>query len=236
MDMNAKLVFEQFHDHLAPKLDTYEQAIYLYLLRHSRLQGVEEIVVGFKSARRRMAFGVGEKGKPMAEGTCYEKLRSLQSKGYVQIIASERDGTRLRLRLPEEIPGLIPNPAIMTEAALDEVDFFEKPENRLAILRREANRCFYCLRTLDQSNYVIEHVSSRPDGDNGYRNVVAACRGCNNRKGSTAADDFLRELYRDGLLDAGDLQARLDVLGRLRAGELKPSLGESAGAGSSFVV
>lgn len=78
--MDAKIVLEEFHDHLAPKLDTYEQAIYLYLLRHSRLQGVEEIVVGFKSARRRMALGIGEKGKPMAEGTCYEKLRSLQSK------------------------------------------------------------------------------------------------------------------------------------------------------------
>lgn len=82
-------VIEQFHDHLAPTLDTYEQAIYLYLLRHSRLQGVEDIVVGCKSARRRMAFGIGEKGKPMAERTCYDKLRSLGAKGAVAVLPSE---------------------------------------------------------------------------------------------------------------------------------------------------
>lgn len=75
--MDAKQILEQFHDYLAPKLDTYEQAIYLYVLRHSRLQGLDEVVVGFKSARRRIVLGIGEKGKPMAERTCYDKLRSL---------------------------------------------------------------------------------------------------------------------------------------------------------------
>ena len=36
--MDAKVILEQFHDYLAPQLDTYEQAIYLYVLRHGRLQ------------------------------------------------------------------------------------------------------------------------------------------------------------------------------------------------------
>lgn len=234
--MDAKLTIEQFQDYLAPKLDTYEQAIYLYLLRHSRLLGIEEVVVGFKSARRRMAFGIGEKGKPMAEKTCYEKLRSLQSKGCVEVLSSENDGTRLRLRLPSEISGVIETPAALIEVPLEEVDFFSVPENRLAILRREANRCFYCLRALDQSNYVMEHVSSRPDGDNGYRNVVAACRGCNNRKGAAAADDFLRVLYREGVISAEELAARLAALGRLRAGDLKPLFNSSPDGTSSVAV
>ena len=51
--------FEHFQDHLAPKLDTYEQAIYLYVFRHSRLLNLEEITIGFKSARHRLATGVG---------------------------------------------------------------------------------------------------------------------------------------------------------------------------------
>jgi 5-methylcytosine-specific restriction endonuclease McrA len=98
-------------------------------------------------------------------------------------------------------------------------------KNRLAILRREGKQCFYCRRVLDRSNYVIEHASSRPDGDNSYRNVVAACRGCNNRKGSEAADDFLRSLYRDGYLTAEELRKRIDALRSLRDGELKPDIG-----------
>lgn len=129
----------------------------------------------------------------MAEKTCYEKLRSLQSKGCVEILASENDGTRLRMRLPDEIPNLIKGPVASLPVALEELDFFLVPENRLAIVRREENRCFYCLRSIDQANSVMEHVSSRPSGDNGYRNIVAACRGCNNQKGAMAADDPLHE-------------------------------------------
>ena len=45
--LDLKKTFEQIVDHLAPKLDTYELAIYLYLVRHSRLLGKREIVVSF---------------------------------------------------------------------------------------------------------------------------------------------------------------------------------------------
>ena len=53
--METKQFIEQFQDYLAPKLDAYEQALYLYIFRHSRLLGADEVVVEFKSARRRMA-------------------------------------------------------------------------------------------------------------------------------------------------------------------------------------
>lgn len=68
--MDAKIVLEEFQDYLAPTLDTYEQAVYLYILRHGRLQGKTEVTIGFKSARKKMALGIGENGKPMSEGTC----------------------------------------------------------------------------------------------------------------------------------------------------------------------
>ena len=35
------------------------------------------MTLGFNSARKNLALGIGEKGKSMSEGTCYEKLRSL---------------------------------------------------------------------------------------------------------------------------------------------------------------
>ncbi len=56
--MDAKAIIEEFQDLLAPKLDVYEQAVYLYILRHSRLQGREEVTIGFFSARLRMALGI----------------------------------------------------------------------------------------------------------------------------------------------------------------------------------
>ena len=220
--MDLREVLIQFQDHLAPKLDTYEQAIYLYVLRHSRLLGIEEVTLGFKSERKRMACGIGEKGKPMSEGTAYVKLASLQAKGCVEILRTTHTGRLLRLRLPSEIPGLIPPPAAEVEQDVEAMDFFNIPENRLLLLKRENHKCFYTLKPLDQSNFVVEHVVSRPDGDNSYRNCVAASRETNNKKGSTSAEDYLRRLFREGFLNETEFKDRIHHLALLKAGELKP--------------
>ncbi len=220
--MDFEAFFRDFQDQLAPRLDTYEQAIYLYLFRHTRFVGQEEAVVGFKSARRRMACGVGEKGKPMSENTAYVKLQSLADKGCISILDSTREGRKIRLYLPSEIPGTITPEEPVAPPDIETEDFFNVPENRDRILLREKHQCFYCLRQLDNENYVIEHVVSRPTGSNNYRNVVAACRQCNNRKGSTDVEDWLRTLYRDRLLGEAEFRERTSHLERLRAGELKP--------------
>jgi len=221
--VNLEEFIIDFHDHLAPRLDTYEQAIYLYVFRHSRLIGEDEVVIGLKSARSRMACGIGEKGKPMSENTATEKLQSLVKKRYAEVIATERSGRRIHLKLPREIPGLIAEPTAAIPISLEEVDFFEVPENRLLILERENHHCFYCLRAINSETHVIEHVVSRPQGNNSCRNLVAACRECNNRKKSSA-EDFLRTLYRESFLSASELEDRLSHLERLRAGELKPEI------------
>src|SRR5258708_1798432 len=97
--------FQQFQDYLAPKLDTYELAIYLYIFRHTRFIGRNEAVIGFKSARARMACGIGEAGKPMSEKSAYEKIRSLRQKLCVTVVQTEHKGTRIWLHLPNEIEG-----------------------------------------------------------------------------------------------------------------------------------
>jgi len=222
--MDTEKFIAEFQDHLAPKLDTYEQAIYLYIFRHTRFIGLDEATIGFKSARARMACGIGEKGKPMSESTTYEKLQSLAAKGAIAILRTEHTGRLIRLYLPSEILGVIPTNNEKPEPNLDEMDFFEIPENRLLIMEREGRRCFYTLRDLDEKNFVIDHVVSRPNGNNGYRNVVAASREANNRKGAMPADDFIRQLYRDGFLNQEEFEERLVQLKRLKAGELKPQL------------
>lgn len=169
-----------------------------------------------------MATGIGDKGKPMSESTCYEKLPSLQAKGFVQVLGTERDGTRVRLRLPSEIEGVIPITQDLEKIDLEVMDFFGDSLNRSAILRREGNRCFYCLRSLDNSNYVMEHVISRPVGNNNYRNVVASCLGCNNRKNDIPVEQFLVRLYREGFLSEQEFEERTRALQQLQAGEMKP--------------
>lgn len=213
----------QFHDYLAPKLDAYEQAIYLYIFRHSRLLGIDEVTIGFKSARTRMACGIGEKGKPMSENTAYLKLVSLQEKKCIAILRTTHNGRALKLYLPSEIQGVVVEQQVQPpEQDLEAMDFFSVPENRLMLLKREGYRCFYTLQVLDSSNFIVEHVVSRPAGNNSYRNLVAASREANNKKGSSSAEDFFRRLYREGFLNESEFEVRLQKLAQLKAGELKP--------------
>lgn len=222
--MDPREFLIQFQDYLAPKLDTYEQAIYLYIFRHTRLIGLTEATIGFKSARSRLATGIGESGKPMSEGTAYVKLASLQAKGCVTILRTNHSGRLLRLNLPSEIPDVIPVESPAPQHDIEDMDFFDVPENRQLLLVREGFRCFYTLQKLDENNFIVEHVVSRPAGNNSYRNCVAASREANNRKGSSSAEDFIRRLFREGYLSEVEFQDRLQCLAKLKAGELKPTL------------
>lgn len=217
--------FQQFQDHLAPKLDTYEQAIYLYIFRHTRFIGQDEAVIAFKSARARIACGIGEAGKPMSENSARERIRSLQQKHCITVVQTEHKGTRIRLHLPKDIAGIVPTgPVMLDEIDIEQIDFFTDAQNRLAILKREGARCFYTLKQIDGASFVVDHVVSRPHGNNGYRNVVAASREANNRKGAMVAEDFVRLLYREGLLSEQECVGRLKALGDLKLGLLKPLL------------
>jgi hypothetical protein len=222
--IDLKEFFIQFQDHLAPKLDTYEQAIYLYIFRKSRLLGIDEVTIGFKTARARLATGIGEGGKPMSETSCYSRLRSLEQKGCIKVVRTNHDGRLLRLYLPSEIQGVIPPPALERVIDIETMDFFDDSANRLLLLKRENYKCFYTLQKLDKDNFIVEHVVSRPAGNNSYRNCVAASREANNKKGATSAEDFLRRLYRENILNESEFQDRIRVLAQLKNGLLKPPL------------
>lgn len=226
--MDVKQFLAQYVDHLVPKLDAYEQAIYLYAVRHSRAVGRFEVTIGFNAASRRGLFGLGNSGAGMSANNCRRKVQSLESKMCVNILSSQHDGFRMEVRLPGEIPGLVPSGTTAAEIDIEGLDFFVPRQNRELILEREGHRCFYCLRNLDQTNYVLEHVQPQEVGGNGYRNVIAACRECNNKKGSSDAEALLRQLYRSGLLTQDEFDRRLESLGKLRDGELRPDFDRAA--------
>jgi hypothetical protein len=189
-ELNAQQVLEEFIDRISPRLNTYEQAVYLYVLRHSRLKGLDSAVIALKSERTRIAFGIGQEGTPMSESSAYKNLQSLAAKGCIEIIKTEHKGKRIRALLPTEMNGFAVPTADIPDVDIEEMDFFEDAGNRLAIFHRENGRCFYTLRTLDETTFVIDHVVSRPEGSNNYRNVVAASREANNRKGAKTAEEF----------------------------------------------
>jgi 5-methylcytosine-specific restriction endonuclease McrA len=220
---DAKRFLEDLQDHLATRFDAQALAVYIYLVRKTRLLGNDTLWFAIRSARFDLPTGISQQGKPMASSTILKRVRGLIRLGLVEILKSTFRGTHVRVYLPWEVPGVVPSPSLHAPQPLDSIDFFTVPDNRLALLRRENYRCFYCLRGIDSSSFIVEHVVSRPEGNNSYRNLVAACSNCNGRKSNRSADDLLRDLYRDGLLTGDEFQGRLQALRVLKRGDLRPA-------------
>ena len=104
---------------------------------------------------------------------------------------------------------------------IDATDFFTGRKFLDALLAREGGRCFYCLRAVRRETRELDHVTPRVDGsDNSYRNIVVSCHDCNSQKQGSQGDEFLRGLYRRGVLSQRKLEERLATLESLKAGQL----------------
>lgn len=65
---------------------------------------------------------------------------------------------------------------------------------RERIFERDAWRCVYCGLVFPAEELTVDHVQPRMrGGDASEGNLVAACRGCNTRKGGVPVWQFLRD-------------------------------------------
>src|SRR5690349_18192250 len=228
---NAKLLWMQFEDVLAPRLGltVKERAVYSYLLRHS-------LVVG----KLRLQFAVMSRARTLglAIGATRQAVRRLDELGALRVLERNKTGHLVEMRLPEKIRALRPgkNDASLAmgvgttgaageppAARLETTDFLRTWALRKAIHDRERGACFYCLRRTAANVHCLDHVVPRVRfGRNSYRNLVSCCLECNTRKGDRPVRDFLRTLYRLGRLTPAELDGRLRALKDLGAGKLRP--------------
>ena len=127
----------------------------------------------------------------------------------------------MRVLLPGEIEGVIPEPTPSPTVDLEQLDFFSGRRFVNALLDRENHCCFYCLKSIRVDSCELDHAISRVHGvDHSYRNIVAACHDCNTQKQESGPVDFLRILYRKGRLSPAELENRLAILEQLQSGKL----------------
>ena len=228
--VNAKLLWMQFEDVVAPRLGltAKERAVYGYLLRHSLVMGRPR----FRFAVTSLARTVG-----LSTGAARQAVRRFAEMGALRVVERNKNGHLVEMRLPGNIRAIRPggkrpsrSGGKLDGAALEARDFWRSWELRKAIHEREDGVCFYCLRRTLANVRCLDHVVPRARlGRNSYRNLVSCCLDCNSRKGERPARDFLRELYRHGRLMPAELDARLRALKDLAAGKLRPIPPISAG-------
>jgi 5-methylcytosine-specific restriction endonuclease McrA len=221
--VNAKLLWMQFEDVLAPGLELtiFDRAVYSHLLRHS-------LVVG-KPRLRFSIYSVAD-ALHVSKTPVRQAVRRLDELGALRLLERSTAGHLVEMRLPEQIRAVRPakNGSKKESSAtskLESTDFLSTWALRSTIHAREGGLCFYCLRRTPGHVRCLDHVVPRVRfGRNSYRNLVSCCVECNGRKGDRPAQDFLRTLYRQGRLTHSELDARMGALKDLAAGKLRPSL------------
>ncbi len=226
---DAALIWKQLEDDLAPRLglNLTERVVYAHLLRHSRREG-----------RRQLRFGIVwlARSVRLSDQPARHAVRSLAAKGALRLVDRTMAGHMVEVFLPEEIHAAPPDGAVPSCLArrrgssnIEEMDFLQVSSRREAIHARDRGLCFYCLRRFATRGRVLDHVVPQArGGSNSYRNLVSCCVECNSQKGATAAEDFLRTLYRLRRITSVELEARLRALEALAAGELRPILAPPA--------
>jgi 5-methylcytosine-specific restriction endonuclease McrA len=199
---NAKLLWMQFEDVLAPRLGltVKERAVYSYLLRHSLVVGQLRLQFAVMSLARTLGLSIG---------AARQAVRRLDELGTLRVLERSKTGHLAEMRLPEKIRALRlgkngTSMAVGLEAAgrppaarLETTDFLKTWALRKTIHDRERGACFYCLRRALANVKCLDHVVPCVRfGRNSYRNLVSCCLECNSRKGDRPARDFLRTLYR----------------------------------------
>jgi len=213
MDMNATardiedILFQRL------ELDVWERALYWHLLRHTHVEGRPMFVTGLEALSRKTAASTTK---------LREAIRSMAAKGCITIDDRNRAGHAITVLLPEQIPGLL----VVTQTApieIEQLDFYQDRRYLEALMERQQGQCVYCLRMLTAESAVLDHlVSQMAGGSNSHKNIVVACHACNSGKQASSADEFLRLLYRQGVLGQDDLKARLELVSKISGGALVP--------------
>lgn len=212
-------IIKEVEDYLIPflKLDPYERSLYYHLFRHTRLINKEEIIFVISSAPTTVG---------LTDFSARKRLRTMDKKGCIKIVEVRRDGLKIKVLIPTEIEGCVVEREIEIKLIdIETINFYSDPKYRITILKRENGECFYCLKKITAENYVLDHLTSQMNrGGDSYRNIVAVCHECNSKKAGKNGDDFVRSLYRDGVLSQKDLEKRLAMIEQVMGGEIKPEL------------
>src|SRR5260370_3397413 len=99
--LNAKLLWMQFEDVLAPRLglNVWDRAVYSYLLRHSLVIGKLRLHFSIISVAEKLS---------LSKGPVRLAVRRLDELGALRLLERSKTGHLVEMRLPEQIRALRP--------------------------------------------------------------------------------------------------------------------------------
>ena len=128
---------KEIEDILIPhyQLDIYERGMYLYLLNKTKIRGSEYATIPISQI---------SKALKCSDWQARKTIRRLDEKGCIEL-EQTRKGHSAKVLLPTDLDILKTEKIELEEINIDEIDFFKGRKYVVAIVKREQNKCFYCL-------------------------------------------------------------------------------------------
>ncbi len=177
---DLKTILIQFVDELLPELTPYENALYIYFLRHSYLNGKIEIRIGKRSIGSTFVRGV--RGNRANFSHITSVLLDLEKKGCIKIGDTNREGTLYTILLPDQIP-MVKEKLLATAEPQPDDDYFTNPDKRKEVFERDKWICFYCGEKVTSENATLDHyIPQWKGGKHSKENLRTCCLVCNSIK------------------------------------------------------
>lgn len=181
MEEELSIIISQLVDYLMPELTPYETALYLYLFRNSFLKnGTGEIQVGKRTIAAE--FGKGARGEKSSYAHVSKYLNILEEKRCIKVNGITSKGTMYTVNLPKDIPLVLNKINISLHQNSDD-DYFNDPEKRKEIFKRDDWICQYCGDKVTLENATLDHyIPQSKGGGNTKDNLKTSCLICNSIK------------------------------------------------------
>ncbi len=180
-DFDTLNVIKELVDFVLPDLTPYELSFYLFLLRKSHFEdGSSEISIG----KRTIAYNCGKGTRADKANFAHvtRVLKSLESKGCIEIGDTTRKGTLYRVKLPYQIPFVAKRIATSGKAE-SVIDYFNDPAKRRELFERDKWLCYYCGEKVTEANATLDHyIPVSQGGTSSKDNLFTSCLVCNSVK------------------------------------------------------
>jgi DNA-binding PadR family transcriptional regulator len=174
------IVLKEVIDFILPALAPYEFSLYLLLLRRSHLEtGAHNLQIGKRTLAE--LFGQGTRSAKPNYQQVSDVLNNLETRGYIRVGETTREGTFYQVRLPREISEI--RSKFVVEASIIARDYFNDPDGRREIFERDQWTCQYCGEQLRPETATLDHFIPQCKGGQGTKeNLRGCCLICNSLK------------------------------------------------------
>ena len=162
-------------------------------------------------------------GNPMSKDVVKRGINDLVKFGILEKLQRPGKINEYIVKLPSEIKAI--KKLIKIEDTIEESIYGDSEEDILTdenkrneILKRDNQKCFYCLCELKAPDFYLNHIHDKANGGYDWKsNLVSSCRTCNTVKNAENVDTILLSNLRKGLILKSEYLEQKSKLDKLKA-------------------